>query len=136
MYQVKVECSRLTSDFSLSTLLLPSFSPPPPLHLSSEFHVSPTSSPIFILEKITAGGQADESQVGKCSGLISPSEFINMSGSFGSGDRDDYRVLFYVTRCLQPCFLLASADAYSNNEVKNKPSWIFWFLTLEVSVNN
>ena len=114
---------------------------PKSLHELSKFFiiqslVSPTSSPIFILEKITAGGQADESQVGKCSGLISPSEFINMSGSFGSGDRDDYRVLFYVTRCLQPCFLLASADAYSNNEVKNKPSWIFWYLTLEVSVNN
>lgn len=119
--------------FSFYTFISIIFSPH---HLSSEFHVSPTSSPIYILEKITASRQADESQVGKCSGLISPTEFINMSGSFGSGDRDDYRVLFCVTRCLQPCFLLASADAYSNNEVKNKSSWIFWYLTLEVSVNN
>lgn len=54
---------RLTSDFSLfytfiSIIFLPH-------HLSSEFHVSPTSYPIYILEKITASEQADESQVGK-----------------------------------------------------------------------
>ena len=69
-----------------------------------------------------------------------PPGFVNISGSFGNGDRDDYRVLFYVlfyvARCLQLCFLLASADAYSNNGVmKKKPSWLFWYLTLEESIS-
>lgn len=54
----------------------------------------------------------------------SPTEFINMSGSFGKR-QDDYRVLFCITRVIyNPCFLLASADAELIIKVMNNVSHI------------